>query len=79
MARGIREPVHVWLIMMKAMLALKRYTAAGIKGAGLGESDFRVQEVLLHKGHLPVNTIGPIVDLTPVSICIAVDVTLAGT
>jgi hypothetical protein len=34
----------------------------------LGDSDFRVLEVLLHKGPLPVNTIGPIVDLTPGSI-----------
>jgi MarR family transcriptional regulator, 2-MHQ and catechol-resistance regulon repressor len=32
-----------------------------------------VLEVLLHKGPLPVNTIGPIVDLTPGSISIAVD------
>ena len=30
-------------------------------------------EILLHKGPLPVNTIGPIVDLTPGSISIAVD------
>ena len=30
-------------------------------------------EVLLQKGPLPVNTIGPIVDLTPGSISIAVD------
>ena len=30
-------------------------------------------EVPLHKGRLPVNTIGPIVDLTPGSISIAVD------
>ena len=30
-------------------------------------------EVLLHKGPLPVNTIGPIVDLTPGSISTAVD------
>ena len=27
---------------------------------GLGDSDFRVLEVLLHKGPLPVNTIGPL-------------------
>jgi MarR family transcriptional regulator, 2-MHQ and catechol-resistance regulon repressor len=32
-----------------------------------------VLEALLHKGPLPVNTIGPIVDLTPGSISIAVD------
>ena len=30
-------------------------------------------QLLLHKGPLPVNTIGPIVDLTPGSISIAVD------
>jgi MarR family 2-MHQ and catechol resistance regulon transcriptional repressor len=59
--------------MLKAMRALTRYAAAGIEGTGLGESDFRVLEVLLHKGPLPVNTIGPIVDLTPGSISIAVD------
>ena len=73
MAQGIQEPVHVWLVMLKAMRALARYAAAGIEGTGLGESDFRVLEVLLHKGPLPVNTIGPVVDLTPGSISIAVD------
>jgi len=33
-----------------------------------GLSAFGVLEILLHKGPLPVNTIGPIVDLTPGSI-----------
>ena len=60
-------------LMLKAMRALTRYAEAGIEGTGLGDSDFRVLEVLLHKGPLPVNTIGPIVDLTPGSISIAVD------
>jgi MarR family 2-MHQ and catechol resistance regulon transcriptional repressor len=73
MAHGIPEPGHVWLVMMKAMRALTRYAAAGIDDTGLGDSDFRVLEVLLHKGPMPVNTIGPIVDLTPGSISIAVD------
>jgi MarR family transcriptional regulator, 2-MHQ and catechol-resistance regulon repressor len=73
MAQGIQEPEHVWLVMMKAMRALTRYAAAGIEDTGLGLSDFGVLEVLLHKGPLPVNTIGPIVDLTPGSISIAVD------
>jgi MarR family transcriptional regulator, 2-MHQ and catechol-resistance regulon repressor len=50
-----------------------RYAAAGIEETGLGLSDFGVLEVLLNKGSLPVNTIGPIVDLTPGSISIAVD------
>jgi len=73
MAQSNQEPEHVWLIMMKAMRALTRYAAAGIEETGLGLSDFGVLEVLLHKGPLPVNTIGPIVDLTPGSISIAVE------
>ena len=63
----------MWLVMMKAMRALTKYAAAGIEETGLGLSDFGVLEILLHKGPLPVNTIGPIVDLTPGSISIAVD------
>src|ERR1700745_3435243 len=72
MAPGIQGTDHVWLVMMKAMRALTRYAAADIEETGLGLSDFSVLEVLLHKGPLPVNTIGPIVDLTPGSISIAV-------
>jgi MarR family 2-MHQ and catechol resistance regulon transcriptional repressor len=64
---------HAWLVMMKAMRAMTRYAAAGIEETGLGLSDFGVLEILLHKGPLPVNTIGPIVNLTPGSISIAVD------
>jgi len=73
MDHGIQATSHVWLVMLKAMRALTRYAAAGIEGTGLGDSDFRVLEVLLHKGPLPVNTIGPIVNLTPGSISIGVD------
>src|ERR1700739_2124240 len=73
MSQGIPGPDHVWLVMMKAMRALTRYAASGIEDTGLGNSDFRVLEVLLRKGPLPVNTIGPIVDLTPGSISVAVD------
>src|SRR5277367_4775947 len=73
MTRGIQGTDHVWLVMMKAMRALTRYAAAGIEETGLGLSDFGVLEVLLHRGPLPVNTIGPLVDLTPGSISIAID------
>src|ERR1700739_3963885 len=73
MSQGIPGPDHVWLVLIKAMRALTRSAAAGIEDTGLGDSDFRVLEVLLHKGPLPVNTIGPMVDLTPGSISIAVD------
>src|SRR6201987_3443271 len=73
MTRGSQGTDHVWLVMMKAMRALTRYATTGIEETGLGLSDFGVLELLLHGGPLPVNTIGPIVDLTPGSISIAVD------
>jgi MarR family 2-MHQ and catechol resistance regulon transcriptional repressor len=65
--------VHVWLVFMKAFQALIPHAAGSIKRSALGNSDFRVLEVLLHKGPLPVNTIGPKVWLTPGSISVAVD------
>jgi MarR family 2-MHQ and catechol resistance regulon transcriptional repressor len=65
--------VHVWLVFMKAFHALLPHAAESIKQTQLGDSDFRVLEVLLHKGPLPVNTIGPKVWLTPGSISVAVD------
>src|SRR5467141_2838675 len=65
--------VHLWLIFMKAFQALLPHAAQSIERTELGDSDFRVLEVLLHKGPLPVNTIGPKVWLTPGSISVAVD------
>jgi MarR family 2-MHQ and catechol resistance regulon transcriptional repressor len=73
MTQRLQGTDHVWLVMMKAMRALTKYATAGIEETGLGLSDFGVLELLLHEGPLPVNTIGPIVDLTPGSISIAVD------
>ena len=66
--------VHVWLVLGKAFHALAAHAESlNLSQAGLGDSDFRVLEVLLHKGPLPVNTIGPKVWLTPGSISVAVD------
>ena len=65
--------VHLWLVFMKAFQALARHAAESIVRTELGDSDFRVLEALLHKGPLPVNTIGPKVWLTPGSISVAVD------
>src|SRR5246127_5965377 len=65
--------VHIWLVMMKAFHAVNGYAARSFQSHGLGDSDFRVLEALLHKGPLPVNTIGPKVWLTPGSISVAVD------
>src|SRR5438128_6674561 len=65
--------VHVWLVLMKAFQALAAHAEGSIERTQLGDSDFRVLEALLHKGPLPVNTIGPKVWLTPGSISVAVD------
>src|SRR5258708_8900129 len=67
--------VHVWLVIGKAFQAVAARAAKSlnVSRTGLGDSDFRVLEVLLHKGPLPVNTIGPKVWLTPGSISVAVD------
>jgi MarR family 2-MHQ and catechol resistance regulon transcriptional repressor len=67
------DRVHAWLVLGKAFQAMAKFTTAGIQELGLGESDFRVLEALLHKGPLPVNVIGPKVFLTPGSISTAVD------
>jgi MarR family transcriptional regulator, 2-MHQ and catechol-resistance regulon repressor len=73
MKKDTPTPVHAWLVMLKAMQAISRYALADIEKAGLGDSDFRVLEALLHKGPLSVNVIGPKVNLTPGSISVAVD------
>jgi MarR family 2-MHQ and catechol resistance regulon transcriptional repressor len=73
MKKDTPTPVHTWLVMMKATQAITRYGLANLEETGLGLSDFAVLEVLLHKGPLPVNVIGPKVNLTPGSISVAVD------
>src|ERR1700688_4413990 len=73
MKKDAPTPAHTWLVMIKAMQAITRYALADLEKSGLGDSDFRVLEVLLHKGPLPVNVIGPKVNLTPGSISVAVD------
>jgi len=67
------EVLHAWLIMLKAWQSMSRYLLPSLLEEGLGESDFRVLEVLLHKGPMPVNAIGPKVYLNPGSVSVAVD------
>jgi MarR family 2-MHQ and catechol resistance regulon transcriptional repressor len=67
------EALHAWLIMLKAWQSMSRYLLPTLLEEGLGESDFRVLEVLLHKGPMPVNAIGPKVYLNPGSVSVAVD------
>jgi MarR family transcriptional regulator, 2-MHQ and catechol-resistance regulon repressor len=67
------EALHAWLIMLKAWQSTSRYFLPALLQEGVGDSDFRVLEVLLHKGPMPVNAIGPKVDLNPGSVSVAVD------
>jgi MarR family transcriptional regulator, 2-MHQ and catechol-resistance regulon repressor len=74
MERGKRpEAAHTLLVMLKVLRAIRHFALPAILKEGLGESDFRVLEVLLHRGPLPVNVIGPKVDLNPGSVSVAVD------
>jgi MarR family transcriptional regulator, 2-MHQ and catechol-resistance regulon repressor len=71
--RKAPDGVHAWLIMLKAFQAMRHLVLPSMIRDGLGESDFRVLEVLLEKGPMPVNAIGPKVDLNPGSVSVAVD------
>ncbi len=65
--------VHVFLVLWKAHDALRQRSRQSIARLGLDLTSFAVLEALLHKGPLPVNTIGIKVDLTSGSISVAVD------
>jgi MarR family transcriptional regulator, 2-MHQ and catechol-resistance regulon repressor len=73
MDKTSRDPVHCWLVWVKAFQAASKYLYAGLAETGIDDTDFRILEALLNKGPLPVNTIGPKVHLTPGSISTAVD------
>lgn len=64
---------QLWLVLIKAYHSLLGFTELTLKDSGLGESEFRILEALLHKGPMPVNTIGAKVFLTPGSISVAID------
>ena len=63
----------VWLSLFKAGRSIETHAMASIASLGMSLTDFAVLEVLLHKGPLPVNTIGKKVLLTSGSITTAVD------
>ncbi|MDE1154532.1 MAG: MarR family winged helix-turn-helix transcriptional regulator [Acidobacteriaceae bacterium] len=67
------DGLRIWLLLIKSYHSLLECTAHTLRASGLGDSDFRVLEALLHKGPLPVNTIGAKVFLAPGSISVAVD------
>jgi MarR family 2-MHQ and catechol resistance regulon transcriptional repressor len=67
------DGTHLWLVLNKAYHAMSAYAAPTMRNEGLADADFRVLEALLHKGPLPVNTIGAKVFLTTGSISTAID------
>jgi MarR family transcriptional regulator, 2-MHQ and catechol-resistance regulon repressor len=73
MAARKTEGVHLWLVLMKAHQALHQHAMRSIAGTGLCFSDFAFLEMLLHKGPLPVNTLGASVSLSSGSATAAID------
>lgn len=74
-ARAKRTPTgpHTYLVLWRAARALEHRARRSIEGTGLHATDFGVLEALLHKGPLPVNTLGKKLLLTSGSITTAVD------
>ncbi len=60
-------------MLWKAYDSLRRHAEKHIGTLALGMSEFAILEGLLHKGPLPVNTIGAIVRLTSGSASVAID------
>jgi MarR family 2-MHQ and catechol resistance regulon transcriptional repressor len=67
------EAIHTCDSMLRAIRAIRYLALPPILKEGLGDSDFRVLDVLLNQGPMPVNALGPKVDLNPGSVSVAVD------
>lgn len=64
---------HLHLVLWRAAKAVEDVAYRSIEATGWCRSDFAVLEGLLHKGEMPVNTLGKRVLLTSGSITTAVD------
>jgi MarR family transcriptional regulator, 2-MHQ and catechol-resistance regulon repressor len=71
--KQIPTAAHTWLVLWKATRAVEARALQSIEDVGLCASDFGILETLLHKGPLPVNTLGRKLLLTTGSITTAVD------
>jgi MarR family transcriptional regulator, 2-MHQ and catechol-resistance regulon repressor len=65
--------IDLFLTLQKTYRTMLGRVEQSKKKSGLGDSDFRVLEVLLRQGSLPVNVVGDVVGLTTGSITTAVD------
>ena len=64
---------HIRLVLGKASKAVERIDRESIADTGLNQSDFMIMEALMHKGPLPINTIGKKILLTSGSMTAAVN------
>jgi MarR family 2-MHQ and catechol resistance regulon transcriptional repressor len=69
----MQTAAHIRLVLWKAEKAIERMDRDSICETGLLLSEFAIMEVLLHKGPLPINTIGEKVLLTSGSMTAAVN------
>ncbi len=60
----MQTAAHLRLLFGRANKAIEQVDRASISRTGLNVSDFAILETLLHKGPLPINTIGEKVLLT---------------
>ncbi|MEJ2158259.1 MAG: MarR family winged helix-turn-helix transcriptional regulator [Desulfobacteraceae bacterium] len=69
----MQTAAHIRLVLWKAAKSIERLDHASIAETGLQLSEFAIMEVLLHKGPLPINTIGHKVLLTSGTMTAAVN------
>ena len=65
--------VHLWLVLWKTHDAVRGHAEQSIRQLGMCLTDFGILELLLHKGPLPVNTVGGKLGLTSGSATTAID------
>jgi len=65
--------IDLFLALQRTYRAVLARVEQSKKKAGLGDSDFRVLEILMDRGASPVNAVGDLIGLTTGSITTAVD------
>ncbi len=70
---GTSKGVRLWFLLWKATKAQEAYARRSVEAMGLCLSDFGALEALLHKGPLPVNTLGKKILITSGSMTAAID------
>lgn len=71
--RSIPTGIHLWLLLWKAARVQEAYARRSVEAMGLCLSDFGALEALLHRGPLPVNTLGKIILISSGSMTAAID------